>query len=106
MHFNDEMDFNKFSLISFSPAYLYYPKMNQCFPAYRQGPCGKSEYLILPKSSTTPKCAPNPCLWDTFVVFEDACHELNEAGPCPYPELGQVLGINETTLEISCVQNL
>lgn len=91
-------------MIYFNPCagYVFYPPRSQCFAAYKKGPCGPRHYLVLPKSSVIPECVPNPCIHDNHVNFRGNCYELNKAGPCPVPELMNVIGVNETTLEIIC----
>lgn len=78
--------------------------MSQCFPAFQRGPCQQSQYLVLPKFNVIPECVRNPCDRDNFVVFNKQCWELNKSGPCPLPELSNVIGVNETTLEIICTR--
>lgn len=49
-----------------------------------------------------PECIPNPCIHDNYVKFIGNCYELGKAGPCPVPELMNIISVNETTLEIIC----
>lgn len=84
--------------------YIYYPEKSQCYGAYRRGPCKLNEYLILPKNDVIPKCVASPCDNENFVHFGGKCHELDKPGPCPVPELENVVGVNETTLEIICTK--
>lgn len=92
-------------VVSECKAYLYHPATDQCYPAYKQGPCESGECLILPENSGVPKCRPNPCAKDNFVQFRDECHELDKPGPCSLPELWNVVGVNETTLNIICTKD-
>lgn len=87
---------------SLHAGYIYYPSSNQCFAAYRRGPCDTGYYLILPKSSVIPECVRNPCMHDNYVNFRGNCYELDKSGPCPVPELMNVIGVNETTLDVIC----
>lgn len=84
--------------------YIYYPLKSQCYAAFRKGPCRDHEYLILPKSSVIPVCVSNPCTHNNHVLFNGVCHQLDKSGPCPYPELSNVIGVNETTLEVVCTK--
>lgn len=94
------------NFISKCLAYLYHPATDQCYPAYKRGPCGTGEYLILPLNSGVPKCRPNRCRIDNFVLFQGSCHELDTAGPCTWGEqLLNLVGVNETTLEIICTKD-
>lgn len=49
-----------------------------------------------------PRCYPNECQQDGHVRFQNRCHRLNEAGPCQFPELGNVVAVNVTTLKVQC----
>lgn len=86
------------------PGYIYHPLTSQCYAAFTKGPCRDSEYLILPKTSVIPECIQNPCKKDNYVLFNNGCHQLDKPGPCPVPELDNVIGVNETTLEIICTK--
>lgn len=86
-------------------AYLYYPAKQQCFPAYTKGPCNQGQYLVLRRNSVIPECVINPCTQENYVPFKSGCHKLDEGGPCQFPELSNVVGVNETTLEIICTQD-
>lgn len=85
--------------------YLYYPPTNVCYAAYRQGPCRLNHYLILPKNSPIPVCAPSPCS-DGEVLYMKRCYKLFQPGPCRLPELGTVVAVDPTTLEIDCLREL
>lgn len=52
-----------------------------------------------------PECVINPCTIENYVPFKSGCHKLDEGGPCTFPELSNVVGVNETTLEIICTQD-
>lgn len=89
----------------FSTGYIYHPLTSQCYAAFTKGPCSSdSEYLILPKTSVIPECIQNPCKRVNYVLFNNVCHQLDKPGPCPVPELDNVIGVNETTLEIICTK--
>lgn len=80
--------------------------MQQCFPAYTRGPCAPGQYLILPANHVVPACQRNPCVDDNFVLFRDACYELDKEGPCTWgKQISNVVGVNETTLEIMCTKD-
>lgn len=49
---------------------------------------------------------PNICQREGHVFFRGACHELNKSGPCPLPLLGTYVGVNSTTLELACIQDV
>lgn len=79
--------------------------MQRCYHAYTRGPCRQGEYLILPDNSVVPECQPNPCREDNYVLFRDGCFELDKPGPCIFPELPNVVGVNETTLKVICTKD-
>lgn len=85
--------------------YVRYPTLGQCYQVYTRGPCALGQYVILPVNETIPSCQPNPCRQDNFVPFRGACFELDKSGPCKFPELGNVVGINGTTLQIICTKD-
>lgn len=35
-------------------------------------------------------------------MFQNRCYTLNEPGPCRFPELGNVVAVNVTTLLVQC----
>lgn len=37
-----------------------------------------------------------------MVRFQNKCYRLNEAGPCRFPELGNIVAVNVTTLKVQC----
>ena len=82
--------------------YIFYPPSSRCFAAYKKGPCNPGHYLILPKSSVIPECVRNPCTRDNYVNFRGNCYQLDKSGPCPVPELMNVIGVNETSLDVIC----
>lgn len=84
--------------------FVYYPLENKCYEAYKKGPCRDYEYLVLHNNSVIPVCVPNPCRHENWVRFRNSCFELGKAGPCPVPELSNVIGVNETTLEVICTK--
>lgn len=87
-------------------AYIYLPVMQQCYEAYTRGPCAPGHYLVLPKNSVVPGCLENPCVRDNFVWFREKCYELDKPGPCVWgEEISNVVGVNETTLEIMCTKD-
>lgn len=93
-------------LLHINVAYLYYPAKQQCFPAYKKGPCNQGEYLVLRGNSVIPECVVNPCTLENYVLFRNGCHKLDEGGPCQLSnELSNAVGVNETTLEIICTQD-
>lgn len=52
-----------------------------------------------------PECRPNPCQLPNYVTFREQCYPLDKEGPCMFPELGNVVGVNETTLKVMCTKD-
>lgn len=85
--------------------YIYHPKTEKCYPSHRQGPCENKHHLMLPPNSVVPVCQENPCA-DNFVQYKGKCYELDKVGPCDLRiHFSNVIGVNETTLEIICTQD-
>ncbi|EDV94751.1 uncharacterized protein LOC6567586 [Drosophila grimshawi] len=91
-----------------SPAALYYPETDACYPAYKRGPCKEGEMLVLYKEKVVPECVSNPCQTDGLFRIRDKCFEFgnsnHSSNPCPNKELTFVLGVNPRTLMVDCVQ--
>lgn len=87
-------------------AHIFHPASRTCYAAFKRGPCQSGQYLILPNNSVVPQCEPNPCKRDNFVRFRDGCHELDKEGPCDLgTKIANVVGVNETTLDIICTKD-
>lgn len=87
------------------PAYIYHPASDACWPAFRRGPCQEGEYLVLPLNSVLPACEKNPCFNDTYVYWNGKCERLDTTPPCNHIlPMASVLGVNATTLVVSCVR--
>lgn len=86
------------------PGHLFHPDTDKCYGMYTRGPCPNRQYLILPEGKSIPECENNPCTGLNRVPFRGVCHTLNKAGPCRYPELSYVVGVNVTNLKLDCVK--
>lgn len=84
--------------------FIYYPDRDECFEAYRRGPCQFNQYLTLVKDNVIPVCVPNPCNVDGLVNFAGKCYQLDTQGPCPPTHIDNLVGVNETTLEVICTR--
>ena len=53
--------------------YIYYPPVDSCFGAYRQGPCPQTYHLILKPDKVVSECVVNPCEegFARFVQFKN-----------------------------------
>lgn len=100
------INFRKFHNLmhGFNPVagHIYHAASDRCFLAYTRGPCAPNQYLILPLDSKSATCVPNVCRNDNVVSFRGACYRLHTAGPCPIPEINNVISVNPFTLELEC----
>ncbi|XP_065338739.1 uncharacterized protein LOC135938753 [Cloeon dipterum] len=94
------------------PAHVYWkPKptdKEKCFPLFRRGPCKEHEFLVFSKTSRKVRCTHNRCP-DGQVKprRSDQCIPLDTPdGPCNTIQLGSVLTVNETTMELNCAPAL
>ncbi|XP_072930010.1 uncharacterized protein [Epargyreus clarus] len=85
------------------PGYLYHPSTNKCWPAYRQGPCQRGHFLVLPNDSPVPTCYINPCMMDTLVIWNGKCEILGSTTPCESKFPPSVLWVNATNLVLDCM---
>ncbi|KAJ3641992.1 hypothetical protein Zmor_028459 [Zophobas morio] len=87
------------------PGYIYYPPVDSCFGAYRQGPCPQTYHLILKPDKVVSECVVNPCE-EGFASYEGVCYELDKPdGPCAPAEFGGgIFGVNATTLTVECLK--
>lgn len=93
-----------FTQYSYNLGYLYHPNTNRCYLAHRQGPCPEGHKLTLPTTRYVPECRKNFCNQDGLVQYNRSCYKLNEPGPCPHPELSNVLGIDTKTFALKCIR--
>ncbi|CAH0690074.1 unnamed protein product [Spodoptera exigua] len=85
------------------PAFLYHPKSDTCWPAYRKGPCQDGEYLVLKPESAIPVCEKNPCAVDTYVPYNGRCEQLATIAPCRHMwPIPAALSVNATNLAVTC----
>lgn len=89
-----------FFLIS---AFLYHPKSDACWPAYRKGPCQDGQYLVLKSDSAIPVCENNPCSIDTYVYYNGRCEQLATIAPCRHMwPIPAALAVNAVSLNVTC----
>lgn len=61
--------------------------------------------MVLARNQVLPECQRNPCAADQ-VPFQNSCYKLDTAGPCRMSaQISNVVGVNETTLEIICTKD-
>ncbi|XP_043462219.1 uncharacterized protein LOC122498514 isoform X2 [Leptopilina heterotoma] len=79
---------------------LYNPEDEQCYDAYRTGPCSDGYYFMLPPGEIVAKCVKNPCLIDGLVPYKEQCHHLWKYGyPCK--DNNTYLGIDDN-FQVTC----
>lgn len=85
------------------PTYIYHPQTGKCYQMYTQGYCQPGKILYIERDGKTPKCIPNECK-DGQVKFGEDCGVLNaEHKSCLLAGLKLVIGINEHTHQLECV---
>lgn len=81
------------------PGYLYYTPEDNCYSAYRRGPCFPNHYLIPPdQKNENATCQLNHCSEDGQVLFRNECVKLNSPSKSP-----QVLSVNPNTFELEWI---
>ncbi|XP_058839888.1 uncharacterized protein LOC131695417 isoform X1 [Topomyia yanbarensis] len=91
------------------PTYVYHPPTRQCYEMYTQGYCENGTMIYLAPKAKHPDCIPNQCYNPRYpngslVFYNGSCVLLNEYHPsCNIGQLRQVVGINETTHELGCL---
>lgn len=87
----------------FISAFVYHPKTDKCWPAFRKGPCEDGQYLVLNGDSAIPVCEKNPCTIDSYVQYKGRCEQLASITPCMHMwPIPAALTVNSTTLTVSC----
>uniref|UniRef100_A0A9I3CJR1 DUF4789 domain-containing protein n=1 Tax=Anopheles culicifacies TaxID=139723 RepID=A0A9I3CJR1_9DIPT len=85
------------------PTYVYHPQTKQCYQMYTQGYCPSGQIVYIEPNGKNPACIPNQCQ-DGQVYFMDVCAELNkEHKDCVLANIKLVVGINEHTHQLECV---
>lgn len=90
------------------PTYVYHPPTRKCYQMYTQGYCPEGTMISLKIDAKHPECIPNQCansnVPEPKVLFNNTCVTLNEKHEyCKYGELHRVIGIDENTNELACV---
>uniref|UniRef100_A0A4Y0BQT8 DUF4789 domain-containing protein n=1 Tax=Anopheles funestus TaxID=62324 RepID=A0A4Y0BQT8_ANOFN len=85
------------------PTYVYHPHQQKCYQMYTKGYCPSGQIIYIEPNGKTPVCVPNNCP-DGEVYFIDVCAKLNEEHKrCEHANIRMVVGINETTHKLECV---
>lgn len=66
--------------------HLYNPRDDLCYAAYKQGPCPKGFYFLLPEQAILARCVKNPCRMDGLVPYNGSCYNIESITidrPCP-----------------------
>lgn len=91
------------------PTFVYHPPTRKCYQMYTQGYCPERTMIYLAPEAKHPECINNPCasannVPEPRVFFNQTCVTLNanHAG-CIFGQLNRVIGIDEKTNELACV---
>lgn len=91
------------------PTYVYHPPTRKCYQMYTQGYCPEGTIISLKLDAKHPECIRNRCASDERVQeprvwFNGTCVTLNAYHNfCQYGGLHRVIGIDEKTNELACV---
>lgn len=91
------------------PTYVYHPPTRKCYQMYTQGYCPEGTMISLKLDAKHPECIRNRCASDVAVQeprvwFNGTCVTLNAYHDfCKYGGLHRVIGIDEKTNELACV---
>ncbi|XP_050083162.1 uncharacterized protein LOC126569824 [Anopheles aquasalis] len=85
------------------PTYIYHPSSQRCYQLYTKGNCESGQIVYIEPNGKYPSCIPNRCP-DGQVMFQNQCAVLNqEHSLCHIANIKLVVGINERTHELECV---
>ncbi|XP_052867349.1 uncharacterized protein LOC128273427 [Anopheles cruzii] len=85
------------------PTYIYHPKSHRCYQLYTQGSCEPGKIMYLEPNGKYPTCIPNHCP-DGQIRFQNMCVVLNQEHKiCQIAGINLVVGINEKTHQLECV---
>lgn len=91
------------------PTYVYHPPTRKCYQMYTQGYCPVGTMIFLKPDAKHPECITNHCASayefpEPRVLFNGACSTLNTYHrSCKFGKLDRVIGIDEKTNELACV---
>ncbi|XP_053659413.1 uncharacterized protein LOC128708460 [Anopheles marshallii] len=85
------------------PTFVYHPQEQKCYQMYTKGFCPTGKIIYIEPNGKNPVCILNHCQ-DGEVFFIDGCAKLNqEHSNCTVAEIKMVVGINEATHQLECV---
>ncbi|XP_053679526.1 uncharacterized protein LOC128730501 [Anopheles nili] len=85
------------------PTYIYDTRQQKCYQMYTQGSCQSGSVMYIEPKGKTAVCIENPCP-DGKVQFMGECAVLNEEHRlCLLANIKLVVGINEDTHQLECV---
>lgn len=91
------------------PTYVYHPPTRKCYQMYTQGYCPEGTMIFMRLDAKHPECVANRCATERAVpeprvFFNGSCVTLNgRHDGCEYGQLHRVIGIDEKTNELACV---
>lgn len=81
--------------------HLYHPETDDCYLAFRQGPCAKGFMVVLGLNKVIPECIINKCE-DGSVEIKGKCYQFGESDVCQ-PKAIKMLGVNTVSFVVDCV---
>lgn len=91
------------------PTFVYHPPTRKCYQMYTQGYCPDGTMISLKPDAKHPECIENHCFLsktipEPRVPFNQTCVTLNAYHDgCMFGRLNRVIGIDEKTNELACV---
>uniref|UniRef100_A0A1Q3FKX0 Putative conserved secreted protein n=1 Tax=Culex tarsalis TaxID=7177 RepID=A0A1Q3FKX0_CULTA len=91
------------------PTFVYHPPTRKCYQMYTQGYCPEGTMIYLQPDAKHPECVNNACasayhVAEPRVFFNQSCVTLNAYHKgCMFGQLNRVIGIDEKTNELACV---
>uniref|UniRef100_A0A2M4BZ36 Putative secreted protein n=1 Tax=Anopheles marajoara TaxID=58244 RepID=A0A2M4BZ36_9DIPT len=85
------------------PTYIYHPSSQRCYQLYTKGNCESGQMVYIEPNGKYPRCVRNECP-DGQVMFMKQCVVLNQEHQlCDIARIKLVVGINERTHMLECV---
>lgn len=92
---------NKLISVFLFLGHLFHPETDDCYLAFRQGPCQKGFMIVLAPNKVIPECIQTNCK-DGSVEIKGKCYKFGESDLCQ-PKVEKLLGVNTSTFVVDCM---